>query len=327
LNESNIWGRAKADLYLIEREINSLCISKDTKQSEIDELVENFKSKMNKIMKKLLKLVDSTSNYNDKLQIKTLTDKVQSIQDHLNIISNKWDLIICYKERRLQYMRDKRVDKSNSRSKSPLSSKNKKYNLSANLSTTSLKVNNTPQTTNRFGANRKYNNSAYRSLNMKNQSDSKNNSFSKNVSNKRSNSPYNKNDINSNRNDNDQTIDKSIRYQYKSPNKSNNRLNISNLSNNENSNQKTEIPNFLSVSGTRKDELFDQPSNGKSSIHELTQHNMENADDSMQEIQMIGKIKELTESTSRLDLKSTPLYNIENKLKSIKKMMNTLCAK
>jgi len=54
---------------------------------------------------------------------------------------------------------------------------------------------------------------------------------------------------------------------------------------------------------------------------------MENADDSMQEIQMIGKIKELTESTSRLDLKSTPLYNIESKLKNIKKMMNTLCAK
>jgi len=53
-------------------------------------------------MKKLLKLIDVTSNYNDKLQIKTLTDRVQSIQEHLNVINNKWDLIICYKERRLQ---------------------------------------------------------------------------------------------------------------------------------------------------------------------------------------------------------------------------------
>jgi len=42
---------------------------------------------------------------------------------------------------------------------------------------------------------------------------------------------------------------------------------------------------------------------------------------------MISKVKELTESATQMDLKSTPTYNLEKRLKEIKKMMNTVCAK
>lgn len=63
------------------------------------------------------------------------------------------------------------------------------------------------------------------------------------------------------------------------------------------------------------------------SAPETTRNNFENADDSMDEINMISKVKELTESATQMDLKSTPTYNLEKRLKEIKKMMNTVCAK
>lgn len=63
------------------------------------------------------------------------------------------------------------------------------------------------------------------------------------------------------------------------------------------------------------------------SAPETTRNNFENADDSMDEINMISKVKELTESAAQMDLKATPTYNLEKRLKEIKKMMNTVCAK
>lgn len=118
----------------------------------------------------------------------------------------------------------------------------------------------------------------------------------------------------------------------------------------------TEIPNFLSHSGSRDnspnmkvDYGYNNISNNNQpplnntqhtnnsytnfdgykriSAPETTRNNFENADDSMDEINMISKVKELTESASRMDLKSTPTYNLEKRLKEIKKMMNTVCAK
>jgi len=47
----------------------------------------------------------------------------------------------------------------------------------------------------------------------------------------------------------------------------------------------------------------------------------------MEEIRMISKMKELTDSASKLDLKATPVFNLEKKLKDIKLMMNKVCAK
>jgi len=46
----------------------------------------------------------------------------------------------------------------------------------------------------------------------------------------------------------------------------------------------------------------------------------------MEEIRMISKMKELTESASKLNLGATPVFNIEKKLKDIKTMMNKVCA-
>jgi len=61
--------------------------------------------------------------------------------------------------------------------------------------------------------------------------------------------------------------------------------------------------------------------------NETTRQNFENADDSMEEIKMIADVKELTDSASKLDLKATPIYNLEKRLKEIKTMMNKVCAK
>lgn len=47
----------------------------------------------------------------------------------------------------------------------------------------------------------------------------------------------------------------------------------------------------------------------------------------MEEIDMISKVKELTESAAKMDLKSTPVFNMEKRLKEIKTMMNKVCAK
>jgi len=60
---------------------------------------------------------------------------------------------------------------------------------------------------------------------------------------------------------------------------------------------------------------------------DTTQQNINSAEDSMEEIKMISKMKELTESASKLDLKATPVFNLEKKLKEIKNMMNKVCAK
>lgn len=61
--------------------------------------------------------------------------------------------------------------------------------------------------------------------------------------------------------------------------------------------------------------------------NETTRQNFENLNDSMEEINMISKVKELTESASKMDLNSTPVYNLEKRLKEIKLMMNKVCAK
>lgn len=61
--------------------------------------------------------------------------------------------------------------------------------------------------------------------------------------------------------------------------------------------------------------------------NETTRQNFENLNDSMEEIDMISKVKELTETASKMDIKSTPVYNLEKRLKEIKTMMNKVCAK
>lgn len=61
-----------------------MCISKETKQQEIDDLIENFKNKISKILKKILKLVEKASQPKERSALNALTDKVQSIQEHLN---------------------------------------------------------------------------------------------------------------------------------------------------------------------------------------------------------------------------------------------------
>jgi len=125
MNESELYGRAKADLWLIEREINSLCISKETKQQEIDDLIENFKSKISKILKKILKLVEKAGQAKERTALNVLTDKVQCIQDHLNYIHSNWDCIVCFKEKKMQLFERKRqfrsIDRSfSTRAKSPM---------------------------------------------------------------------------------------------------------------------------------------------------------------------------------------------------------------
>lgn len=116
MNESELYGRAKADLWLIEREINSLCISKETKQQEVDELIENFKNKISKILKKILKLVEKANQSKDRTALNGLTDKVQYVQDHLNFIHNQWDSIVCFKEKKMQLFERKRQVRSIDRS-------------------------------------------------------------------------------------------------------------------------------------------------------------------------------------------------------------------
>lgn len=93
-----------------------MCISKETKQQEVDELIENFKSKISKILKKILKLVEKANQPRDRTALNALTDKVQSIQDHLNYIHNQWDAIVCFKEKKMQLFERKRQVRSIDRS-------------------------------------------------------------------------------------------------------------------------------------------------------------------------------------------------------------------